>query len=151
MKHVTRFALIMALAFALPYVLYADCPGKCSGNCMSEKAGAFVKSVPENMLYLISVEDVAMALEQGEDMVVLDVRPSDHYSKGHIEGSLNVPLPKLVDHIEKVPKGKKLAVVCTMDTNSAFAVAILQMHGYDAWILQGGVPGWEEAGQSLVK
>jgi rhodanese-related sulfurtransferase len=151
MKHIMKYSLIIVIGLSLPYMLYGDCGKQCGGNCMGDKADAFVQSVPENMMYLISAEDVAAALENGDDIAVIDIRPSDHYNNGYINGSLNIPLPALVDQIKMVPEGKKLVVVCTLDTNSAFAVAILQMHGYDAWIMQGGVPGWEDAGESLVK
>ena len=151
MNTIMKYSLILVIGVALPYLLYGDCSGKCGGNCLAEQADEFVQSVPENMMYLISVEDASVAMENGEAIAVIDIRPPDHYNNGHIKGSLNIPLPVLVDQIEKVPEDKKLVVVCALDTNSAFAVAILQLYGYDAWILEGGVPGWEEMGKALVK
>lgn len=112
----------------------------------------FLGSVPNNMMYLISPGDLAEGMKNmPDDWVVLDIRPPVHYNNGHIKGAMNIPLPYLIAEMEKIPTGKKVAVVCTMDTNSAFAVAILRMLGYDAWIVEGGVPGWVKMGMSLEK
>lgn len=151
MKHIIKYSIIIMAVLALPYMLYGDCTGNCSGDCLAENADAFVKSVPDRMMYLVSANDVAMALEKGEDLVVLDIRPPEHYKNGHIKGALHIPLIMLIEKLDKIPEGKRVAVVCAMDTNSAFAVAILQMHGYDAWIMEGGVPGWVATGKPLVK
>jgi rhodanese-related sulfurtransferase len=137
-------SLMLLVLFAAPLAL--------QGAEMQEKADEFLKSVPENMMYLITAMDVAEAMEMGKgNLVVLDIRPPQHYNNGHIKGSLHVPLTMLVDKVKELPTDKKIAVVCAMDTNSAFAVAVLRMHGFDAWIMEGGVPGWVKAGKALVK
>ena len=137
-------SLMLLVLFAAPLAL--------QGAEMQKKADEFLKSVPENMMYMVSAKDVAKAMEMGEgNLVVLDIRPPQHYDNGHIKGSLHIPLTMLVDEVKKLPTDKKIAVVCAMDTNSAFAVAVLRMHGFDAWIMEGGVPGWVKAGKALVK
>jgi rhodanese-related sulfurtransferase len=145
--------LIFAVAImALPALVNAQCGHKCSGTCVLEKADTFVKSVPENMMYLISVEKLAAMIESGKtDFVVLDVRPPKYYEAGHIKGAMNIPLTMLIEKMNTVSKDKTVAVVCTMDTNSAFAVAVLQMNGYNAWIVEGGIPSWENSGRPLVE
>lgn len=145
--------LIIAVAImALPALMSAQCGEKCSGTCVLEKADTFVKTVPENMMYLISVEKLADMIESGKtDFVVLDIRPPQYYEAGHIKGATNIPLTVLVKKMNTISKDKTVAVVCTMDTNSAFAVAVLQMNGYNAWIVEGGIPGWENSGRPLVK
>lgn len=152
MKLAPKLLIIAVAVLALPAFMNAQCGGKCTGECVLEKADAFVKSVPENMMYLVSVEKLAEMIDAGNnDLAILDVRPAQHYSQGHIQGSMNIPLPMLIEKINSAPKDKKIAVVCTMDTNSAFAVAILRMNGHDAWIVGGGIPGWDQSGRSLVK
>ena len=152
MKLASRFLVVAVAIMAIPAFVDAQCGGQCSGMCVIEKADAFVKSVPDNMMYLVSVEKLADMIEAGKtDYVVLDVRPTKSYEAGHIKGSINIPLPTLIDKMGNVSKDKKVAVVCTLDTNSAFAVAVLQINGYDAWIVDGGIPGWENSGRPLVK
>jgi|GEM_PF-1001966 len=152
MRIAPKLLVVTVAIMALPAFMNAQCPGKCSGACVVEKAGAFVKTVPENNMYLISADKVAEMVKSGKtDFVVLDIRPTKYYEAGHIKGSMNIPLPTLVDKMSNVPKDKTVAVVCTIDTNSAFAVAVLQMNGYNAWIVEGGIPGWEGSGRPLVK
>ena len=116
------------------------------------KADAFLKMLPENNLLLMDMQELIDAVDAGdESMVIVDVRPASLYDAGHIEGSINVPFPELVPKMDMVPTDKKIAVVCTFDTNSAFAVSVMRIFGdRDAWVVVGGVPGWVDAGRELV-
>ncbi len=115
-------------------------------------ADKFLKSVPENMMYLMPVKSLINAVKQGENnVVILDIRPPVHYNNGHIKGALHIPMPMIVEKMEMIPKDKKIAVVCAMDTNSAFVVSVLRMFGYNAWVVDGGVPGWVKMGMPLEK
>lgn len=146
MKSKIASAMVVLLAF-----------GALAGCCraageLEEKAEQFVGSVPGNMFFLMPVKDLISALEAKDaKLVVLDIRPPAHYNNGHIKGALHIPLPTLVKNMKKLPADKTIAVVCAMDTNSAFAVAVLRMCGYDACIVDGGVPGWVKMGMPLEK
>ncbi|UCF70304.1 MAG: rhodanese-like domain-containing protein [candidate division WOR-3 bacterium] len=151
MKSAIKFAIIAIAIMALPAFLNAQCTGKCDGTCLKTEAEAFVKSVPQNNMYLLSIEDLATMVDEGRtDFVVLDIRPPKQYESGHIRGAMNVPLPMIVNKLDSIPSDKKIAVVCSFDTNSAFAVAVLRMNGRDAWIVEGGVYAWEGLDRKLV-
>ena len=142
-RRVAYGAMLLAL-LAMPAALY--------GQDINEKADTFLKSVPKNQMYVMYSRVLAAGVDAGDPRtVVLDIRPPEHYNNGHIKGSLHIPLTQLVGRMKEIPKDKKIAVVCAMDTNSAFAVAILRMYGYDAWIVEGGVPGWVMLGKPLEK
>lgn len=152
MRLALRLLIIAIAIMALPTFLNAQCTGKCDGTCLKTTAEAFVKSVPENEMYLISIESLAEMVDAGKtDFVILDIRPPKHYEAGHINGAMNVPLPMVVGKLDSIPSGKKIAVVCSLDTNSAFAVAVLRINGRDAWIVEGGAYAWEGLGRKLVK
>jgi rhodanese-related sulfurtransferase len=116
------------------------------------KADEFLMSLPENNLLRMDMQELIDAVDAGdESIVIVDVRPASLYDAGHIEGSINVPFPELVPNMDMVPTDKKIAVVCTFDTNSAFSVSVMRIFGdRDAWVVVGGVPAWEEAGRELV-
>lgn len=116
------------------------------------KADAFFMSLPENNLLLMEMQDLIDAVDAGdENLVIVDVRPTALYDAGHIPDSINVPFPGLIPNMDMVPADKKIAVVCTYDTNSAFAVAAMRIFGErDAWVVVSGVPGWQDAGRELV-
>jgi rhodanese-related sulfurtransferase len=141
-----------ALAFLIPLLAVPAMLIASHADIEQQSIEDFLGSVPNNMMYLISPADLADGMKNApDDWVVLDIRPPAHYNNGHIQGAMNIPLPYLIAEMESIPNGKKVAVVCTMDTNSAFAVAILRMLGYDAWIVDGGVPGWVKMGMPLEK
>lgn len=116
------------------------------------RADEFMKGLIENNFYLMPMSDLINAtIEEDENLVILDVRPESDYAEGHIPGSINIPDPQLVERIAEVPTDKKIAVVCTIDTNSAFGVSVLRIFGgLDAWIVQGGVPEWANQGGTLI-
>jgi len=142
---------ILAALILVPSVLAAG--QETSPNYML-KADEVMKGMIDNDLYLISISDVINVTENETEMAdwaILDVRPEAGYATGHIPNSMNIPFTNIVSDMEDVPSDKKIAVVCTYDTNSAFAVAMLRVFGdRDAWIVQGGIPAWQEAGKELV-
>lgn len=142
---------IAAAIILVPTVLAA---GQGTSPNYMLRADEFMKGIIDNDLYQISVSDMVNATENETEMaswVILDVRPEAIYASGHIPGSMNVPFTNIISDMDAVPADKKIAVVCTYDTNSAFAVAMLRIFGdRDAWIVQGGIPAWQEAGGELA-
>ena len=115
-------------------------------------ADAFLMGLIDNDLLLMEVQELIDAVEAGdENLSIVDVRPVSFYDAGHIPDSINVPFPELIPNMGMVPTDKRIAVVCTYDTNSAFAVSVMRIFGdRDAWVVIGGVPGWKDAGMELV-
>lgn len=148
----------MKLAFAV--ILFAAVTFGCSAagnatlgssmaasNC-SMKADEFLKGVINNTYYIITVPDfINTSKTEGAEWVVVDVRPADAYAIGHIPAAINIPLSELISRMDSIPKGKKIAVYCCIDTDAAFGVMALDVFGNrDAWVLQGGSQEWEKAG-----
>lgn len=142
---------ILAALIVVPTVLAA---GQDTSPNYMLKADEFMKAMIDNGLYLISVSDVINATENETEMagwIILDVRPEAGYASGHIPNSINIPFTNIISDMDAVPSDKKIAVFCTYDTNSALSVAMLRVFGdRDAWIVQGGIPAWQEAGKELV-
>ena len=152
MKLASKLLMIVMAIIVLPGLTNAQCAGTCEGACLKNAAEKFVKSVPDNQMYLIAVEKLAELVDAGkDDYLIIDIRPLEHYENGHIEGAVNIPLPLLVEKLSSVPKNKKIAVVCSLDTNSAYAVSILRMYERDAWVVKGGIYAWEGLDRKLVK
>ena len=118
------------------------------------KANEFMKNLTDNGYYLMPMSDLINVTENETEMenwAILDVRPEPRYALGHIAGAINVPFTDIIEKMGTVPSDKKLAVVCGIDTNSAIVVAMLRVFGArDAWIVEGGTPGWLEAGKEYV-
>ncbi|OUD14390.1 rhodanese-like domain-containing protein [Thioflexithrix psekupsensis] len=82
--------------------------------------------------------------------ILLDVRLADefHSTMGHIEGSINIPLPELLAHIQNNPqfqtlKSERIVLICQTGGRSAIAVRLLRQQGYRfALLLEGGMHAW---------
>ena len=82
------------------------------------------------------------------NVTVLDVRPTDEYSSGHIKGSINVPLSDLQKHLKDLPKGKEIIAYCRGPycVLAYEAVEQLRKKGYKVRRLEEGYPEWQSAG-----
>ncbi|MFN9643872.1 MAG: rhodanese-like domain-containing protein [Cyanobacteriota bacterium] len=81
---------------------------------------------------------------------VIDVREPMEYASGHIAGSLNVPLGRLVD--ATLPEGP-LVLVCQSGSRSVKGMEQLRRRGHPHPVadLEGGLPSWEQGGLPMRK
>ena len=89
-----------------------------------------------------------------ENAIVLDVRDSGEYKKGHIVDSINIPLAKLDTRASELDKYKNqpVVVVCQLGQQAGQAVQKLQALEFDqVFRLSGGVSGWRGENLPLVK
>ena len=96
---------------------------------------------------MISVQTLKQKLEQGSEMLVLDVRSEDEFNgeQGHLLQARNIPLEMLADKLEElsVYLEKPIALICRSQRRSARAAALLTRHGYaDVHIVRGGMTDW---------
>lgn len=74
--------------------------------------------------------NVSEYLEKGA--VVIDVRTVAEYNDGHVEGSKNIVLDTIEDHIDKIKAFKKPVITCCRSgARSGNAESILKGHGID--------------------
>jgi rhodanese-related sulfurtransferase len=65
--------------------------------------------------------------------LIVDVREPQEYSLSHVEGSINIPMSKLlgdVKELEGVDKDAKIILYCRTGHRSAMAIDILKAKGY---------------------
>ncbi|TLS38752.1 rhodanese-like domain-containing protein [Pseudalkalibacillus caeni] len=78
-----------------------------------------------------------------EKVTVIDVREPNEYKSGHIPNAVNVPLSKLKNQMNKVPKDKPVHLICRSGGRSMQAARVLKQNGYDNLInVQGGMTAW---------
>jgi rhodanese-related sulfurtransferase len=84
-----------------------------------------------------------------EGAVILDVRSHGEYVTGHIEGSINIPVNKLSENMNKLKsKSKPVITCCATGSRSASAKGILESKGY-ARVINGG--SWQRLEKKLNK
>lgn len=98
----------------------------------------------------ISHEELLKRARKGS-VTVIDVRPQEEYSSGHVPHAINVPLSELKKTISTLPKSKEVIAYCRGPyCLLAFeAVAQLRSKGYKARRLQDGFPEWKLAGHPV--
>ena len=89
-----------------------------------------------------------------ENALVVDLRPSQEFSSGHIAGSINVQEDQLEQHLitKKHPKETPIILVCRTGMSSKKSGNSLIKLGYlDVNLVGGGMMSWEGNGMPLSK
>src|SRR5579883_2024793 len=92
--------------------------------------------------------------DDGQDIVLVDVREKLEWNEGHIPGALHVPRGFLELQIEEaVPdKSKTVVLYCAGGVRSLIAGSTLQQMGYDNVIsMSGGFGQWKNNGYGFVQ
>jgi len=84
------------------------------------------------------------------DIVLVDVRPTEEYVAGHIEGARSVPLSELEAQLGELPPGQEIVAYCRgpFCAYAHEAVRRLQAAGRAARRLEEGWPEWNLAQQA---
>lgn len=111
------------------------------------------RSIPQNW-GLITADQLAAALDENEDLKVIDVRKQSEIDQsGLIEGALTIPLEELVARRSEWPaeKDAPIVVYCGTGHRSTIGMTILWTYGYsNVQSLKGGLPEWVKAGHPVM-
>ena len=81
------------------------------------------------------------------EAVVVDVRPSEEFEAGHIDGAESIPIEELKRRLNELPRDREIVAYCR-GPFCAFAheaVRTLHAEGRSARRLQQGWPEWQLA------
>src|SRR5829696_6856041 len=97
----------------------------------------------------IGREELIERLRRG-DVVLVDVRPSEEYVAGHIDGARSIPLDELRHRLAELPPDREVVAYCRgpFCAYAHEAVRQLQAAGRPARRLQDGWPEWQLAHKS---
>ncbi len=106
---------------------------------------------------LIILEDIPVAdatemIRSGE-VVLVDVRSTDEFSSGHIDGALNIDVnsPGFEEKVDQLDKSKKYVVYCHSGRRSARSAEIMVDHGFVAvYNILGGISEWKSQGYEIT-
>ena len=83
--------------------------------------------------------------------LVIDVRQPGEWAAGCIEGSRNIPLPKLTEAIHEIPRDRSVVLHCQTGYRSTIAASLLAAtDGLEVSDLEGGIEAWTSAGNPIV-
>jgi SulP family sulfate permease len=90
-------------------------------------------------------------LVEGRDALVIDVREPEEYRKGHLAGSILMPLRAFYDSIDQLPRDRMLLIVDRSGRRTARAMQTLRELEFESYRgLKGGVLAWRASGLPLV-
>lgn len=90
---------------------------------------------------------------RSDDVIVLDVRPEDEYTSGHIPGAVSVPAGELERRLSELPRDREVVAYCRGPycVLAVRAVDILRAAGFNARRMEVGLPEWRAQGLAVVK
>ncbi len=131
-----------------------DKPSDADYKALAEKANSFTSSMPTSGDYALNTISVAKLGEklnsaEKDKLFLFDIRATEDFNKGHIDGAINVPFKAVTvpENLKKLPKDKKIVVICYTGNTAAQATELLKFLDYDAVVLKYGMMGWDGGGK----
>jgi adenylyltransferase/sulfurtransferase len=107
----------------------------CGGVRGSELAGNAIREIQPAQL--------ALRLEGGEELEIIDVREPYEWQLGHIPGARLVPLDRIAEEIPRLDKRRETILYCKVGVRSMYAARQLADAGVsDVRNLAGGILRW---------
>ena len=100
---------------------------------------------------MMDVEVLKQKLDDGEDVLLLDVRTTEDYvgEQGHIKGSVLIPVEELEKRLSEIDtfQEKTVIIISRADRLSVTAAQILVKHGFaDVHVVKQGMTDWINKG-----
>lgn len=102
------------------------------------------------VLEAVTADELAGRLND-PDIVIVDVRSAADHARGHVPGSVSIPLAELRDRLDELPRDIEIVAYCggPYCVVSPEAVRLLRDHGFPARPLDGGLARWRRTGRRL--
>jgi rhodanese-related sulfurtransferase len=100
---------------------------------------AYMKEVDKNWNYITPL-DLKKDLDKDPNKYfLLDIRKPEDFKTGHIKGAKNIFWKDLIDNVDKLPKDKKIVLICYVGHTSSQMLVSLKLLGYDVISLKFGM------------
>ncbi|MDH4122231.1 MAG: rhodanese-like domain-containing protein [Deltaproteobacteria bacterium] len=92
----------------------------------------------------ITPAQLRAALDQGQQLVVVDVREDGEWAGGHMRAARSVPLSRMSGTLDGVDKGAAVVLYCRSGKRSMRALEMMKGAGYtNVKSLAGGISAWQ--------
>ena len=125
--------LVLALMISFFVVVFTELRRKASG--------------------LVNIEAAEVVKLVNNDALVIDLRGTEAFSRGHIVSAKNIPSDELDTKLNQLQrfKSKPIVAVCEAGATSTKAIDTLRAAGFESvYGLKGGMAGWSQAGLPVV-
>jgi len=128
------------------WCLFAFVPGALANEVTVAKLNEVLSAAPGQGFWQVKADDLHGWIQQKKsDFVVVDVRPNPaEYGQGHIPGAIQISVQNILNpaSLGKLPKNKKVVLVCVTGQTQNLPVVALRALGYDAYTLAFGYSAW---------
>ncbi len=100
----------------------------------------YLDSVGEDWNYILP-EVLFNDMKNNKDYFLLDVRREEEFEHNHIKGAENIFWLDVLkaENLEKLPKDKRIIIICYVGHTASQILVILKMLGYDVKVLKFGM------------
>jgi len=102
----------------------------------------------------LDVTEVSQLMQEGKEIVLIDVRTPQEYEQGHLEGSelMNIYDADFESRIKELDKDKEYVVYCRSGGRSGKAASMMEKLGFtNIHNMKGGILAWNRAGLETKK
>ena len=124
-------------AYELAELDLAYAPPYSSAKDPVNMAGYIVENIKNGVVKQWYYEDTE-SLQRDENVTLLDTRTPTEYSRGHVEGFINIPVDELRERIGELDRTKQVYVICQSGLRSYISTRILAGNGFDCYNFAGG-------------
>jgi hydroxyacylglutathione hydrolase len=100
----------------------------------------------------IDAPELHQMLNNGNGLVLVDVREPWEYRQGHVSQALSIPLGDLARRVGELDTAKPVALICASGNRSQSAAALLGQKGFaQVYNVQHGMIGWQRSGYPVSR
>lgn len=117
--------------------------GGANDQVLMQAAAEYFERLPEHVNKIKEPELKQMIDSGDQSIYILDIRDQKDFEAGHIQGAHNIPFREVGKHLDELPADKTLVVYCYTGQTGGQTVAALNIAGFKARSLNGGMNnGW---------
>lgn len=134
-----------AVAVAVLSVFLAVSTAPAADDLAKKMADVLAKGPEEGFWQIPPDEVLGMINAKKNDFLIVDVRPNPaEYPQGHITGAIQITVQDILkpDNLKKLPKNKKIILVCVTGQTQNLPVVALRAMGYNAHTMKFGMAAW---------
>lgn len=91
----------------------------------------------------VSIHEIKKQLNEGDAIVLVDVRESDELSNGILPGALHIPMGEIPERLGELDPQSKIVVICRTGNRSRKVSQYLSSHGFEYIAnMTEGMNGW---------
>lgn len=140
-KRIDQLALIIkhnGSIYDLMEIEHAYAPPFSSAKDPIAIAGYTAQNIIDDGVKVVDWRELAKATP--EKYALIDIRTEDEYKTGHLPNTVNIPLNNIREHLNEIPKDKKVVLLCSVGLRGYLAYRVLEGHGFtNIYNMNGGM------------